>query len=266
MMRQTSGGIKRKAGGRRSSSRGGRSGATDEGMPIYQRVRDIIADRIETGTYKVDQQLPSERDLGEQLGISRMTARHVYVTLQKDGLIHRTNRKGWFVSQPRLHYALMRSVSFLTNVRAEGGTPNAKVLGTGHVSAAEWLRRLLDIGVNERVTIVRRMLSISERPAMVATIYMPASRFPDLLELPLEQSISQLWKEHFGIDVARAQVTIRGGTLLPEDAAALNIKQNAAALRLVQVLYDADDKPIAVDVQHWRTDIAEFTIDVNFNL
>jgi GntR family transcriptional regulator len=235
-------------------------------MPIYQQARELISQRIESGEYAAGQQLPSERDLSEQLGVSRMTARHVYMTLQGDGLIHRANRKGWFVSPPRLHYALMRSVSFLTNVRAEGGVPHAKVLGKDMLSATEWLTKMLGVGKGEPVIMVRRLLSIGERPAMIEMLYMPASRFPGLLTLPLDESISQLWKSRFGVEVGRAEATIRGGTLPAEDAIALNVEQTAAAIRIVEKMYDANDRPIAIDVQHWRSDIAEFTIDVNFNL
>ncbi len=240
--------------------------APNGGMPIYQRARELISQRIEGGEYAADQQLPSERDLSQQLGISRMTARHVYVTLQSDGLIYRANRKGWFVSPPRLHYALMRSVSFLSNVRAEGGVPHAKVLGKEMRPATEWLAKMLGVGKAEMIIVVRRLLSIGDRPAMIEMLYMPASRFPGLLGLPLDQSISQLWKERFGIDVARAEATIRGGMLPPEDAVALNVEPTAAAIRLTEKMYDAGDRPIAIDVQHWRSDIAEFTVDVNFNL
>jgi DNA-binding GntR family transcriptional regulator len=96
------------------------------GRPIYQRERDEIAGRIDRGRYVPNQQLPSERDLSESLGISRMTARQVYVTLQQDGLIYRSNRRGWFVSPPRLNYA--DAFRQLPHQRqAEGGTP-AKVL------------------------------------------------------------------------------------------------------------------------------------------
>src|SRR5262249_21678469 len=139
---------------------GGRSRGSTH---LYQRARDVIIRWIESGKYAADAQLPSERDLSEQLSISRMTARHVYVTLQNDGLVYRADRKGWFVSQPRLRYALARSVSFLTNVQAEGGTPHAKLLNKEVVSAERLLAQELGIAKGERLTMVRRLLSVGKR-------------------------------------------------------------------------------------------------------
>src|SRR5262249_54928746 len=151
-------------------------------------------------------------------------ARHVYVTLQNDGLVYRADRKGWFVSQPRLRYALARSVSFLTNVQAEGGTPHAKLLNKEVVSAERLLAQELGIAKGERLTMVRRLLSVGKRPAMIELIYMPTARFPGLIDMPLDQSISRLWQEAYGVEVGRAEAKISGGLLPPEDAAVLGIE------------------------------------------
>lgn len=238
----------------------------EEDGPIYQQVRDHIAGQINRGELAPDQQLPSERELSSALGISRMTARHVYMTLQNDGLIYRTNRRGWFVSAPRLHYALMRSVSFLTNVTAEGGTPRAEVLSREMLQCPAWLRGKLDLARSVRIAAVRRRLLVGRRPAMIETIYMPSALFPGLFRHRLNRSILQLWRRHYGVEVRRAEATILGGTLPPEDAEALGIEASTAGMRLTQVMFDTDGKPFAVDVQHWRSDIAEFTVNIEFPL
>lgn len=45
--------------------------------------------------------LPSERELGELLGIKRMTLRQALLNLEAESKIFRKDRKGWFVTQPR---------------------------------------------------------------------------------------------------------------------------------------------------------------------
>jgi DNA-binding GntR family transcriptional regulator len=233
-------------------------------LPIYQRMRDEIAGRIDRGQYAPNQQLPSERDLSESLGISRMTARQVYVTLQQDGLIYRSNRRGWFVSPPRLSYALTRSASFPTNVQAEGGTPKAKVLDTATRRPESWVAEKLGLGRTGRIHSVRRLLSIGEQPAMIDIIYTSAARFPDFFSNPMDQSLTRLWKDRYGIDVSRAEVTIRAAALSLEDAAALQVEPEAAGIRVIQIMIGHDGKPVAVNLQNWRIDVAEFTIQTEF--
>ena len=234
------------------------------GQPIYQRVRDDIAGRIDRGQYVANQQLPSERDLSESLDISRMTARQIYVTLQQDGLIYRSNRRGWFVSPARLNYALTRSASFLTNVQAEGGTPQVKVLNAETVRPESWVAEKLGLGRTGRIHSVRRLLSIGEQPAMIDIIYTSAARFPDFFDNRMDQSLTRLWKDRYGIDVTRAEVTIRAATLSRDDSAALQVEPAAAGIHVLQIMIGHDGKPVAVNLQNWRIDVAEFTIQTEF--
>jgi DNA-binding GntR family transcriptional regulator len=251
-----------RAEARRFKSRSARKPAA--GQPIYQRVRNEIAGRIDRGQYSANEQLPSERALSESLGISRMTARQVYVTLQQDGLIYRSDRRGWFVSPPRLNYALTRSVSFLTNVQAEGGTPQVKVLHTETAKPEPWVVDKLGLGRTGRIHAVRRLLSIGEQPAMIDIIYTSAARFPDFFEYRMDQSLTRLWQERYGIDITRAEVTIRAAALSVEDAVALQVKPEAAGIQVRQVMVGHDGKPVAVNLQNWRIDVAEFTIEAQF--
>lgn len=251
-----------KAAAERLRSRSAKKPAA--GRPIYQRVRDEIAGRIDRGRYVPNQQLPSERDLSESLGISRMTARQVYVTLQQDGLIYRSNRRGWFVSPPRLSYALTRSVSFLTNVQAEGGSPQVKVLNAETVKPEPWIADKLGLGRTGRIHSVRRLLFIGEQPAMIDIIYTSAAQFPDFFEHRMDQSLTRLWQERYGIDITRAEVTIRAAALAAEDAVALQVEPGAAGIHLRQVMIGHDGKPVAVNLQNWRIDVAEFTIEAQF--
>ena len=251
-----------RAEARRLKARSARKAAP--GQPIYQRVRNEIAGRIDSGQYAANQQLPSERDLSDSLGISRMTARQVYVTLQQAGLIYRSNRRGWFVSPPRLSYALTRSVSFLTNVQAEGGTPLVKVLNTETVRPEPWVADKLGLGRTGRIHSVRRLLSIGEQPAMIDIIYTSATRFPDFFDNRMDQSLTKLWKDRYEIDVTRAEVTIRAATLSAEDSAALQVEPEAAGILVLQLMIGHDGKPVAVNLQNWRIDVAEFTIEAQF--
>ena len=56
--------------------------------------------------------LPSERELGELLGIKRMTLRQALLNLEAESKIFRKDRKGWFVTQPRFNYSPELSASF----------------------------------------------------------------------------------------------------------------------------------------------------------
>lgn len=58
-----------------------------------------LADLILEGTYKAGYQLPSERDLVKQFGISRTTLREALKALEEINVIEARHGAGWFVSE-----------------------------------------------------------------------------------------------------------------------------------------------------------------------
>jgi biotin operon repressor len=66
--------------------------------PHYQRIREQIANDIATGTPRADEKFPSEREMIERFGCTRVTLRQALQQLEAEGLVYRENRRGWFVS------------------------------------------------------------------------------------------------------------------------------------------------------------------------
>ncbi|BCL81712.1 GntR family transcriptional regulator [Ktedonobacteria bacterium brp13] len=68
-------------------------------LPRYYQLKEIMSEKISTGEWKPGGLIPSERELGEQYGISRMTARQAITELVNEGLLFREQGKGTFVSR-----------------------------------------------------------------------------------------------------------------------------------------------------------------------
>ena len=59
------------------------------GSPRHEQLSDWLRSQIEQGAYEPDEQLPSEKQLGERFDVSRITVRHALQTLESDGWIYR---------------------------------------------------------------------------------------------------------------------------------------------------------------------------------
>lgn len=70
----------------------------------YQ-LRDTILENLRSRTWRAGQQLPTERALGEQFGLSRSTVRRVLQDFKRKRLITQTVGSGTFVSE-QVHEAL----------------------------------------------------------------------------------------------------------------------------------------------------------------
>lgn len=69
-----------------------------EGQKLYQQVATTIADAIRAGRYLPGRRLPSERDLAEELQVSRPTIREAMIALEIRGLIEARAGSGIYVT------------------------------------------------------------------------------------------------------------------------------------------------------------------------
>ncbi len=228
--------------------------------PIYQRVRDHFVSQIDQGALKPHSKLPSERVLSETLKISRTTARQAFIQLESEGFIYRSDRRGWFVAPPRLHYSLSGAFSFSRNVVTEGGKPGARVLSAEIAVPPRWIRERLGLGPKEQAHKTLRLRLISGEPAMIEESYVPARRFPGFHDHDLRRSFFDIWKDGYGVEAEHHEVSLRLVELGDDEARLLGQKPGSAGILVTQVIFDRDGRPIDVDNLYWRGDAAEFTV------
>src|SRR5438270_13113239 len=106
-------------------------------LPRYYQLKEIMRDRIRSGEWKPGDLIPSERELGEQYGISRMTARQAITDLVNEGLFYREQGKGTFVSQRKITQQLIHLTGFTEDIRARGQRPSTKVISAAMQAADE---------------------------------------------------------------------------------------------------------------------------------
>ena len=69
-------------------------------VPKYFQLREILLDLIEDAELPVDAPIPSERELCQRYGLSRMTVRQAVDHLVTEGRLYRVPGKGTFVARP----------------------------------------------------------------------------------------------------------------------------------------------------------------------
>lgn len=70
----------------------------DPRRPIWIQVVEILRGRIEDGTYRPGQVMPSEKQLQQEFEIARGTARKVVAFLREEGLVVTVPMRGTFVA------------------------------------------------------------------------------------------------------------------------------------------------------------------------
>ena len=84
---------------------------TVDATPVYMRIRRRVEERIERGIYPTGSMIPSEKDLAEEFGTTRLTIRSAVDELVRRGQIRRVCGKGAFASRFVLRAASRPSAS-----------------------------------------------------------------------------------------------------------------------------------------------------------
>ena len=92
---------------------------TTEGKPLYQRLKRVMRESIESQDWEPDDPVPSERDIAELLDISRVTVRKAIDGLVEDGLLVRKRGSGTFVAG-RVEKNFATLTSFTEDMAARG--------------------------------------------------------------------------------------------------------------------------------------------------
>ena len=89
----------------------------DQSKPVYQRLRDVIANAILDGAYRDGDMLPSVRSLAAEEGANPLTVAKAYQTFQDEGLVTVKRGVGMFVAEGATERLrdLMRA-DFLANI------------------------------------------------------------------------------------------------------------------------------------------------------
>lgn len=95
-----------------------------ENQSTVENAKEKLDRWLKDGITTPGGKLPSERELGELLGIKRMTLRQALLNLEAESKIFRKDRKGWFVTQPRFNYSPELSASFQRAAIEQGREPS----------------------------------------------------------------------------------------------------------------------------------------------
>ncbi|KAB2902585.1 MAG: histidine utilization repressor [Burkholderiaceae bacterium] len=120
-------------------------------LALYQQIKDHIARKIQDGSWKAGDRLPSENDLVMQFGMSRMTVNRALRELAEQGRIVRVAGVGSFVAEDKPQSTLLQIANLASEIRQRGHDYRCKVLTVERVSATMEVAASLDMRTGESV-------------------------------------------------------------------------------------------------------------------
>jgi GntR family transcriptional regulator len=228
-------------------------------VPLYIQIEEELRGSIQSGELVTLGQVPSEADLAEKFGVSRMTARKALDRLVGDGLIFRQPGKGTFVAPPKISHSPSQSLSFSAAMRAQGISFETRVLEVGLVKASTIIAAALSLPADGAVVFLRRLRLVEGEPGALHTSYLPA-RYSLLLEADLTGSLSELMAR-VGARIASTRDTIEAVIARGDEARTLGVSVGSPAILIQGVAYAASMEPLRYTEALYRGDRWRFSLD-----
>ena len=233
-------------------------------LPLYYQIEQFLLQNIQSGQLTVGECLPPETELTELFGVSRATIRQSISNLVNQGVLTRHKGKGTFVKAPKVQeHALQVLESFHEEMAKKGYRPETKVLEFCKIPGIPEINEKLGLAEEEELYFLRRTRSVNDEVVLTFRTYLPAARFPGLLEENLERSsLYQRMEDRYGCRVNRVVRHIEASVADREEALLLGVERKSAVFHVAFTGYCNDNEPVEYSKTTYRGDRVEFVVEV----
>lgn len=233
-------------------------------VPLYDQIKTRLLEEIETGRTKPGDRMPSERQLTQTYGVSRMTARQALAELESAGYLRRVQGKGTFASLPRIDQPLLTLTSFTEDMLRRGLKPGSQLISADLVPAGAQVAMALDVPETEPVVRIERLRLAGDQPMALETSHIVAALCPGLLERDLSvQSLYGTLRDHYGHHLDKARQTLEAAAASSYQARVLSMREGAPVLLMERVSRNGEGRAIEFAQSVYRGDRYRFTTELN---
>jgi GntR family transcriptional regulator len=230
--------------------------------PLYLAIADALCEEIANRKMSPHTRLPSEPVLVRRYGSARETVRRALAKLQEDGVVYRRQNVGTFVAEPRVNQDLDQLFSFTELMMFRGVQPGSVPLVSEVVRISDPsspILHYLGLKAGARVIHLERVRTGSNEPLVIASTWLPESRFRGFLKHDLRRrSVYDIMGDMGGHPTDAVQA-ISAVTLETEQARLLSVPDGSAAV-MIRRLGLSRGIPVEFAIDYYRGDRTTFRV------
>jgi len=211
-------------------------------LSLSDQAQHYLLALIEGGTYPPGEQLPSEKSLAAQLGISRPTLREALHILEQDGVVIRRHGVGTFVTEGynhRLESGLERLESMLELSARQGLTMQCSGLEVYEEPASPRLAEKLGVSPGAPLLRIARALGTEGQTVAYMIDYAPTTHLStEDVDETFSGSVLDLLRRKQDLEVLQAQADITALSADSALASKLCIRKGQSVLLMEELLFD----------------------------
>jgi len=210
--------------------------------------------------------LASERDLAQELGVSRPTVRAAIEDLTQTGHLVRRQGLGTFTSPHKVTQVLAGSTANGLAVPPAEGHWTSRVVGFTTAPAGPPRAARLEVEPEDLVLRVTRVRLVDDEPIAIERLELPAALVPGIEPADLESgNLYQLLRERYGVTVQDAVQTLEPAVTNPEQAELLDVPVYSPILQIERTTRDSTGRVVELAHSVYRGDRYRITSTLRFD-
>ncbi|MBO0587124.1 GntR family transcriptional regulator [Sporosarcina sp. E16_8] len=231
-------------------------------VPMYVQIESYLKNQILQGDFVIGVAIPSERELTDTFGVSRMTVRQSITNLVNEGLLYREKGRGTYVATPKIEQPLSGLTSFTEDMLSRGMKPSNILVRFERMIPEMDIAHELQLAKDEEVFIVKRIRYADDKPMAIERSYLPVKLVPDLELDNIEGSLYSFIEKEKRLIISHASQRMEAVLVKKEDAGFLQITMPSAVLLIERISYLTNDVPIEIVRSTYRADRYKFISEI----
>ncbi|MFT8823304.1 MULTISPECIES: GntR family transcriptional regulator [Liquorilactobacillus] len=148
--------------------------------PKYKKIEKYFIDQINSGNYKIGDQLPPEKKIANETGYSRMTINKALSNLEKKGYITRISGRGTFVKAKKTIRMVNDDSSIFDLIQNQEMKSSSTLLSYERINSYDnvFLKDGLELSESAQIHHIVRLREANDEPVALTDDYLIA----DLIE------------------------------------------------------------------------------------
>ena len=231
-------------------------------LPLHTQLGTRLYTLIANGAWKPGEKIPPERELAEQVGVSRATVRQAVSALVQQGVLEKRRGSGTFVQAPYLETPLGDVYSFYNQARGLGYELSSNLLERTIVPATPRLQHQLGVAATDPLYYLERQRSIRGVVLMVTCEFVPVKLCPNLFEQVLTNSLYRVFADRYHLPVLRAVDLLEAASADADLAVQLGLKTGAAVMYVQRTAFTRNGEALHIGHNYIRGDMCRFRSDL----
>jgi len=207
--------------------------------PLHRQLAELLANAIRSRALKPGERLPSESELAQRYGVSRITLRQAVGALVQQQLLVRKQGKGTFVTAPSVRHDLKRLHGLFGSLLSQAEGASARILRFELRRPPADIAALLRLPAGADAVSFQRLYLIDDQPIAVTDGWLA----PEVAAVPrakAELISTEDMMTAVGIRVASTQVALRAMPAGARVGRLLKLPARTPVLELSRTVFGAD--------------------------